>query len=97
MTYEEAHKFLEVKQREMTQNRHLYNETAIAINGKAIEALEKQIPRKPNTERQDMCLAFWCPGCNSLLINKYSHGFIVGEKEKFCYECGQHIDWSDEE
>lgn len=43
MTYEEAHTFLEVKQREMTRNRHLYNEQAIEINGLAILALEKQI------------------------------------------------------
>lgn len=41
MTYEEVHKFLEIKQREMTIKRHLYNEQAIEINGLAIEALEK--------------------------------------------------------
>ena len=68
-------------------------ECEIAI---AIKAIKKQIPKKPNIERQDACFAFWCPGCNNLLINKYNNEFIVGEKEEFCEECGQRIDWSEE-
>lgn len=63
---------------------------------KAIKAIEKQIPKKPNIERQDICFAFRCPDCNQLFINKYNDEFIIGEKVEFCYECGQHIDWSDE-
>lgn len=80
MTYEQAHKFLEVKQHEMTQNRHLYNEQAIQINGLAILALEKQIPKKPTKTRSEIV----CPTCNTL----------VGSSP-YCRYCGQAIDWSD--
>lgn len=80
MTYEQAHKFLEVKQHEMTQNRHLYNEQAIQINGLAILALEKQIPKKPTKTRSEIV----CPTCKTL----------VGSSP-YCRYCGQAIDWSD--
>ena len=94
MTYEEAHRFLEVKQRDMTQNRHLYNEMAIAINGKAIEALEKQIPQKPNIEHQPICDLYKCPICNKLLIVYYpGMELFTGEETEFCDHCGQAIDW----
>ena len=90
MTYEEAHKFLEIKQREMTIKRHLYNEQAIEINGLAIEALEKQIPRKP-VEQGDG-INYNCPVCGRYV------GYIdamAWEMPKYCDECGQMIDWSD--
>lgn len=87
MTYEEAHRFLEVKQRDMTQNRHLYNETAIAINGKAIEALEKQIPKKPLLvpEGESKIHTFKCPTCGSYRVRK------------FCDDCGQKLWWKETE
>ena len=82
MTYEQAHKFLEVKQHEMTRNRHLYNEQTIKINGLAIEALEKQIPKKPTKTRSEIV----CPTCKTL----------VGSSP-YCRYCGQALDWSDTE
>ena len=53
----------------------------------AIKALEKQIPKKPK-ERD--CIGFntlACPGCEMAL---YLY-------EPYCDNCGQAIDWSDEE
>lgn len=54
----------------------------------AIQALEKQIPKKPDfTEDKEFAL---CPCCNGKgLLNK----------QKYCDNCGQKIDldWSDEE
>ena len=54
--------------------------------GLAIKALEKQIPKKPDfTEDKEFAL---CPCCNGKgLLNK----------QKYCDNCGQKIDWSDEE
>lgn len=53
----------------------------------AIQALEKQIPKKPDfTEDKEFAL---CPCCNGKgLLNK----------QKYCDNCGQKIDldWSDE-
>lgn len=54
----------------------------------AIQALEKQVSKKPNfTEDKEFAL---CPCCNGKgLLNK----------QKYCDNCGQKIDldWSDEE
>lgn len=54
--------------------------------GLAIQALEKQIPKKPDfTEDKEFAL---CPCCNGKgLLNK----------QKYCDNCGQKIDldWSD--
>ena len=94
MTYEEAHKFLEDKQRKMTKNRGLYNETEIAINGKAIEAVEKQILKKVLFEADgyaDGSLVYdvaICPNCGAVFENDYDWN------SKYCPNCGQYLDWS---
>lgn len=51
----------------------------------AIQALEKQISKKPDfTEDKEFAL---CPCCNGKgLLNK----------QKYCDNCGQKIDWSEE-
>ena len=53
----------------------------------AINAIEKQIPKKP---KEKDCIGFntlACPGCEMAL---YLY-------EPYCDNCGQAIDWSDEE
>ena len=53
----------------------------------AIEALEKQIPKKPidNTKRE----LFECPTCGRVIVTYYA-----GERHH-C-KCGQAIDWSED-
>lgn len=51
----------------------------------AIQALEKQIPKKPKTD--DRYVMHICPWCNDFV--KVSHNY--------CQNCGQKLDWSDEE
>lgn len=94
MTYEEAHKFLEVKQREMTMNRHLYNKQATEINGLAILALEKQMPKKcTDVFHTEKYIDGRCPVCYS----RQSQGDIEWKRKfnKYCRNCGQALDWSD--
>lgn len=55
----------------------------------AIQALEKQIPKKPNK-----CIGFTeslfvCPTCGRKQPIMY--------EQYYCKECGQKLDWSDEE
>ena len=50
----------------------------------AIEALEKQIPKKPYWEVYD---GWHCKSC----------GLSVFSDEYFCPICGQEIDWEDDE
>lgn len=65
--------------------------------GIAIQALEKQIPKKPTPIDYEKYIdvidnakflrgAFWCPNCKHVV-----------HSGSFCKECGQRLDWSDEE
>lgn len=54
----------------------------------AIEALEKQIPKKAKKSDREIryCEVFECPSC----------GFeFSGRVVKYCYRCGQKIDYSE--
>lgn len=51
----------------------------------AINALEKQIPKKPKTN--DSYIIYICPCCNNL----------IKLCKNYCEYCGQKLDWSDEE
>lgn len=55
--------------------------------GLAVEALEKQIPKKPaHDEYCDYC----CPSCGDTWnANEY------GSAMQYCWTCGQRIDWSE--
>lgn len=65
-----------------------FTEDDYKANEMAIQALEKQVSKKPDfTEDKEFAL---CPCCNGKgLLNK----------QKYCDNCGQKIDldWSDEE
>ena len=75
--------------------------TAIGI---AIQALEKQIPKKPiekempYSEDVGFNSEWHCPCCNSY-IGYFTEGMSEPEQMEYCNNCGQHIakDWSDEE
>jgi hypothetical protein len=64
----------------------------------AIQALEKQIPKKPimkqyfeDLEEEYLC----CPTCGEILTDR-----IPADNKTFyfhCMNCGQKFDWSDEE
>ena len=51
----------------------------------AIKALEKQIPKKPKIDNR--YIMYICPYCNDFV--KVSHNY--------CQNCGQKLDWSEEE
>lgn len=60
-----------------------------------IDALEKQIPKKPydvNEKENDdfYYLGFICPSCNEAAVYQ-------PYRPKFCKHCGQKIEWSEEE
>lgn len=56
----------------------------------SIKALEKQIPKKPHKNFEKFS-GVWC-SCGKYL----GKGYFV-EKPSFCSDCGQKLDWSDEE
>lgn len=87
MTPKEAIKILEVAKAEVEWNYPL--DYAIAIDT-AIEALEKQIPKKPIKSDREIryCEVWKCPKCGFEWSNR-----VVD----YCYKCGQAIDWRDVE
>lgn len=63
----------------------------------AIQALKKQIPKKPTPIDYEKYIdvmdnarflrgAYWCPNCKHVV-----------KSGSFCNDCGQKLDWSDEE
>ena len=58
--------------------------------GMAIQALEKQIPKKPHKNFEKFS-GVWC-SCGKYL----GKGYFI-DKPSYCTDCGQKLDWSDEE
>lgn len=85
MTYEEAIK--ELKEcREFAEKRgSYYGEKAIPTYDLAIEAIEKQIPKKPTD-----CDGYYCPNCGAR-VDDDGRGY----EQPYCMECSQAIDWSE--
>ena len=75
-----------------------FTEDDYKANEMAIQALEKQIPKKPimkqyfeDLEDEYLC----CPTCGEILTER-----IPADNKTFyfhCMNCGQKFDWSDEE
>lgn len=62
------------------------------------EALEKQIPKKPKIikyESEYDTRDYFCPICNKCFIHFVDGEFYAGKKDCWCSECGQKIDWSE--
>ena len=66
-----------------------FTEDDYKANEMALQALEKQIPKKPIFYAHD----YYCSVCNSLVGNNE----FEWKRFKYCDTCGQKLDWSDEE
>lgn len=95
MTFEKAHNFLEYFQSIMTQlhNRSYFDQSLIEVYGKAIEALEKQIPMEHHHTRLSanpfIVRESVCPHCLGVIVSQKN------EYPNYCEWCGQAIDWND--
>ena len=59
----------------------------------AIEALEKQIPKKPLKQECDFFdFNLVCPECKNRILNVWNKREY---KPNYCHYCGQALDWSD--
>lgn len=60
----------------------------------AVEALKKQIPKKPVLENTKgiVGIDMWhCPVCKDEIISDWNRDIA----NPYCHHCGQEIDWSD--
>ncbi len=58
----------------------------------AIQALEKQIPKKPMISYDERVKENWC----SCSVCAFGFGWKRTIHYKYCPDCGQKIDWSEE-
>ena len=59
----------------------------------AINALERQIPKKPMISYDERVKENWC----SCGVCAFGFGWKRAVHYKYCPDCGQKLDWSDEE
>ena len=57
----------------------------------AVLALEKQIPKKPVTEKDKVIFGIVCGRC------PYCDSAVYSTTNLYCHNCGQALDWSDTE
>ena len=88
MTAEEALKIIKIAIADIEWNYPLDYAEAFEV---AIEALEKQIPKKPLEQINEYDATMGnCPCCGDIV-------FDYPEDVKVCSNCGQALDWSEEE
>ena len=100
MTNEEAHAILEGQQSIYTSHRYAYSEELIEANGKAIEALEKQIAKETiKIIDRNKIPGNWkkvCPTCGAILVERITEDDCSYPRRyndlPYC-RCGQHIYW----
>ena len=89
MTYEEAIKHFKSLQKRYTKE---HNGRMCEKVNLALEALEKQIPKKPSHMHKN----YYCPICKEDGWMLWDDA-IPNDMDKYCGKCGQAIDWSDDE
>lgn len=89
---------LEIVKNEMPYESGVINEALNMVRN----AVEKQIPKKPLTRNVANYKRFFCPNCKKFIITKVNddsnevfiegNGSITKEVQKYCGNCGQHLD-----
>ena len=85
MTYEEAIKHFKSLQKRYTKE---HNGRMCEKVNLALEALEKQIPKKPLHMHKN----YYCPICKEDGWMLWDDA-IPNDMDKYCGKCGQAIDW----
>ena len=85
MTYEEAIKHFKSLQKRYTKE---HNGRMCEKVNLALEALEKQIPKKPLLMHKN----YYCPICKEDGWMLWDDA-IPNDMDKYCGKCGQAIDW----
>lgn len=94
MTYQEVLKHFNSLQKRYTTEHNGVMCEKVKV---AVRAIEKQIPKKPK-ETDAYPHRLYCPYCTwALCYNKENaDSFRMMHMFRYCPECGQSIDWSDE-
>lgn len=88
MTYKEAIENLKILK--ISEDDSSVGKLKIQTYNIAIEALEKQIPKKPLSREDKSEISYgYCPCCSNIIDN--------WDDIRYCDECGQAIDWEETE
>ena len=88
MTYEKALVYFTRRKTQFGLSDNIQRAEDLAIN-----ALEKQIPKKPlNIEETKYKVSYKCPVCGTVHVNEWCG---TNWKLPFCSICGQALDWSE--
>lgn len=85
MTYEKVLEISKIEFRIIKNTKEL--ESQVEFQNKIVKAVEKQIPKKPLPEERYYGIGK-CPNCSAVFLDKST---------KYCGNCGQALDWSDDE
>lgn len=91
MTREEAIKILRSKIRTDSFDESFEEIMMDCALTMAIADMEKQIPKKPIWIKRSITKFQVCPCCSNA-----EHYQMVFKQQKYCVECGQALDWSEE-
>ena len=74
----------------------IFSEPVTSYAKTAVEALEKQIPKKPYIDKRGCVDTYCCQNCKESLyeVNMFKEYFALREMV-YCDNCGQAVDWSD--
>ena len=87
MTYEEAIKHFKSLQKRYTKE---HNGRMCEKVNLALEALEKQVPKKPLHMHKN----YYCPICKEAGWMLWDDA-IPNDMDKYCGKCGQALDWKE--
>lgn len=92
MKYEEA--LEEIRYQEEMRSKGIDYRVSNLVVAKIVEALEKQIPKKPIDDRYPWAI---CPVCGGSIHLENVQEHIQNKEITYCEHCGQALDWSDTE
>lgn len=70
--------------------------TTQEVYDKIIEAIEKQIPKKPETRKLTAVYREKFCECGEWLCSTADGKIIGGTESNYCRRCGQRLDWDEE-
>ena len=88
--------FMQITER---NSEHKFTEDDYKANEMAIQALEKQIPKKPifNHNYSDTLSVFHCECRNIIKVSHNAGTMDNNDAPNYCSKCGCKLDWSDKE
>lgn len=84
---------IELNRLKTTERMYINRERLIAAIDTLKDAARFRIKRKPVAEGTDDMDFYLCPNCK-VSVGSLDDTFEMNQESKYCYHCGQALDWS---